>query len=189
MNVKKVVFHEREDELVEYSAKANFKVLGKELGPLMKAASAVIAALDQSSIQSILEGGTLSIDVEGKTVELTEEKIIVERHEKAALKVVNDGTLTVALDSEITEELKLEGYVRDFVRGIQNLRKESGFEVTDRIEITASGNETLEKAFNMFADYISSETLAEKATWVSSLENATDISADEETWKAVVKRV
>ena len=189
LNVKKVVFHEREDELVEYSAKANFKVLGKELGPLMKAASAVIAALDQSSIQSILEGGTLSIDVEGKTVELTEEKIIVERHEKAALKVVNDGTLTVALDSEITEELKLEGYVRDFVRGIQNLRKESGFEVTDRIEITASGNETLEKAFNMFADYISSETLAEKATWVSSLENATDISADEETWKAVVKRV
>ena len=189
LNVKKVVFHEREDELVEYSAKANFKVLGKELGPLMKAASAVIAALDQSSIQSILEGGTLSIDVEGKTVELTEEKIIVERHEKATLKVVNDGTLTVALDSEITEELKLEGYVRDFVRGIQNLRKESGFEVTDRIEITASGNETLEKAFNMFADYISSETLAEKATWVSSLENATDISADEETWKAVVKRV
>ena len=189
LNVKKVVFHEREDELVEYSAKANFKVLGKELGPLMKAASAVIAALDQSSIQSILEGGTLSIDVEGKTVELTEEKIIVERHEKAALKVVNDGTLTVALDSEITEELKLEGYVRDFVRGIQNLRKESGFEVTDRIEITASGNVTLEKAFNMFADYISSETLAEKATWVSSLENATDISADEETWKAVVKRV
>ena len=189
LNVKKVVFHEREDELVEYSAKANFKVLGKELGPLMKAASAVIAALDQSSIQSILEGGTLSIDVEGKTVELTEEKIIVERHEKAALKVVNDGTLTVALDSEITEELKLEGYVRDFVRGIQNLRKESGFEVTDRIEITASGNETLEKAFNMFADYISSETLAEKATWVSILENATDISADEETWKAVVKRV
>ena len=189
LNVKKVVFHEREDELVEYSAKANFKVLGKELGPLMKAASAVIAALDQSSIQSILEGGTLSIDVEGKTVELTEEKIIVERHEKAALKVVNDGTLTVALDSEITEELKLEGYVRDFVRGIQNLRKESGFEVTDRIEITASGNEILEKAFNMFADYISSETLAEKATWVSSLENATDISADEETWKAVVKRV
>ena len=67
--------------------------------------------------------------------------------------------------------------------------KESGFEVTDRIEITASGNETLEKAFNMFVDYISSETLAEKATWVSSLENATDISADEETWKAVVKRV
>ena len=189
LNVKKVVFHEREDELVEYSAKANFKVLGKELGSLMKAASAVIAALDQSSIQSILEGGTLSIDVEGKTVELTEEKIIVERHEKAALKVVNDGTLTVALDSEITEELKLEGYVRDFVRGIQNLRKESGFEVTDRIEITASGNETLEKAFNMFVDYISSETLAEKATWVSSLENATDISADEETWKAVVKRV
>lgn len=189
LNVKKVVFHEREDELVEYSAKANFRTLGKELGPLMKSASVVIAGLDQNSIQSILDGSVLSIDVEGKTVELTQDKIIVERTEKATLKVVNDGTLTVALDSEITEELKLEGYIRDFVRGIQNIRKESNFEVTDRIEIKASGSEILHKAFDMFVEYLSSETLAAKATWVSELTTGSDISSDEETWKVEIARV
>ena len=77
----------------------------------MKAASAIIADLGQDSIQSILEGSTLSIDVQGTTVELDESKILVDRIEKANLKVVNEGTLTVALDSEITDELKKEGYV------------------------------------------------------------------------------
>ena len=159
LNVKKVVFHEREDELVEYKAKANFKTLGKELGPLMKSAAAKITELNQDAIQTILDGGVLSIDVEGKSVELTEDKIIVERLEKANLKVLNDGTLTVGLDSEITEELKLEGYVRDLVRGIQNLRKESGLEVTDRINLSLSGDAELKKAYAMFEDYIKGETL------------------------------
>ncbi|MCR4939705.1 MAG: isoleucine--tRNA ligase [Treponemataceae bacterium] len=190
LNVKKVVFHEREDELVEYTAKANFKTLGKELGPLMKAAAAVITQLDQTSIQSILEGSTLSIDVQGKPVELDSSKIIVDRLEKATLKVVNDGTLTVALDSEITEDLKMEGFVRDFVRGIQNLRKESGFEVTDRITIKLTGSEILKKSYESFNDYISGETLATSIAWTSSLpDSAVSIEAGDETWKAVIARV
>ena len=189
LNVKKVVFHEREDELVEFSAKANFKTLGKELGPLMKAAAAVIATLDQSAIQSILDGSTISIDVQGKTVNLDADKIVVDRKEKAHLKVVNDGTLTVALDSEITEDLQLEGYVRDMVRGIQNLRKESGFEVTDRISLTASGSAQLKKAFDAFSDYIVSETLATKLEWVANAgSDFTEIEAGEETWKAKIAR-
>ena len=190
LNVKKVVFHEREDELVEYTAKANFKTLGKELGPLMKAAAAVITQLDQTSIQSILEGSTLSVDVQGKTVELDSTKIIVDRLEKATLKVVNDGTLTVALDSEITEELKMEGFVRDFVRGIQNLRKESGFEVTDRITIKLNGSDVLKKSFEAFTDYISGETLAVTAEWTDNLPaDAVSIEAGDEVWKAVIARV
>ena len=82
LNVKEVIFHEREDELVEYKAKANFKVLGKELGPKMKAAASVIQGLTSEQIQSILEGTKLSIDVEGTSVELDTEKVIVERLEK-----------------------------------------------------------------------------------------------------------
>ncbi len=190
LNVKKVVFHEREDELVEYQAKANFRTLGKELGPLMKAASVKIAELEQEAIQSILDGSTLSIEVEGKNVELTIEKIIVERLEKANLKVVNDGTLTVALDSEITEELKLEGYVRDLVRGIQNLRKESGLAVTDRINLTLSGCEELNKAYSIFADYISNETLADKIDWQEKSDSSfTEIEADDKTWSAKLEKV
>ena len=124
LNVKKVEFHDREDELVEYKAKANFKVLGKELGSKMKAAASIIMTLSSEQIQSILEGTKLTIDVDGTSVELNEEKVIVERLEKDGLKVLNDGTLTVGLDSKITDELKKEGYVRDLVRGIQNLRKD-----------------------------------------------------------------
>ena len=190
LNVKKVVFHEREDELVEYQAKANFRTLGKELGPLMKAASVKIAELEQEAIQSILDGSTLSIEVEGKNVELTIEKIIVERLEKANLKVVNDGTLTVALDSEITEELKLEGYVRDLVRGIQNLRKETGLAVTDRINLVLSGCEELNKAYSIFADYISNETLADKIDWQEKSDSSfTEIEADDKTWSAKLEKV
>ena len=190
LNVKKVVFHEREDELVEYQAKANFRTLGKELGPLMKAASVKIAELEQEAIQSILDGSTLSIEVEGKNVELTIEKIIVERLEKANLKVVNDGTLTVALDSEITEELKLEGYVRDLVRGIQNLRKETGLAVTDRINLVLSGCEELNKAYSAFADYISNETLADKIDWQEKSDSSfTEIEADDKTWSAKLEKV
>lgn len=187
LNVKKVVFHEREDELVEYKAKANFKTLGKELGPLMKAAAGVIAGLDNASIQSILDGSKLSIDVQGKAVELDAEKIIVDRLEKASLKVVNDGTLTVALDSEITEELKMEGYVRDLVRGIQNLRKESGFDVTDRIKLTVSGSDVCAKAFDMFRDYVANEVLAVEAAFVAAAPaGATDIESEDQVWKASV---
>ena len=189
LNVKKVVFHEREDELVEYQAKANFRTLGKELGSLMKTASAKIATLEQDAIQSILDGSTLSIEVEGKNVELTIDKIIVDRLEKANLKVVNDGTLTVALDSEITEELKLEGYVRDLVRGIQNLRKETGLAVTDRINLALSGCEELNKAFTNFADYISNETLADNIEWADKDASFTAIEADDKVWSAKLEKV
>ena len=188
LNVKKVVFHEKEYELVEYKAKANFRTLGKELGPLMKAASVKIAALDADVIQSIIDGSVISIDVEGKSVDLDTDKIIIERIEKANLKVLNEGTLTVALDTEITEELQLEGYARDFIRGVQNLRKESGLAVTDRIELTATGSAALKKAFEMFSDFIAAETLAVKTIWADSLADGTEIPAGEENWKAVVKR-
>ncbi len=188
LNVKKVVFHEREDELVEYKAKANFRTLGKELGPLMKAASAVIAELDQEAIQSILDGSTLSIDVAGRTVELDASKIIVDRLEKAHLKVVNDGTLTVALDSEITDDLRKEGYVRDLIRGVQNLRKESGLSVTDRIVLTASGSDELKEAYAQFADFIAGETLAVKTAWASSVPSGTDVEAGEQVWSVAVEK-
>lgn len=195
LNVKKVVFHQREDELVEYKAKANFRTLGKELGPLMKAASAAIAGLGQESIQSILEGSTLSIEVEGKPVELDSSKILVDRIEKANLKVVNEGTLTVALDSEITDDLRREGYVRDLVRGIQSLRKESGLSVTDRIhlKVSGSGSPDLQEACSQFADFIKGETLAESLNWVEESDwnasNASQVEAGEALWRLALEKV
>jgi isoleucyl-tRNA synthetase len=187
LNVKKVEFHDREDELVEYKAKANFKVLGKELGGLMKQAAAIIAELSSEQIQSILDGTKLTIDVAGNSVELDSEKVIVDRFEKDDLKVLNDGTLTVGLDSKITDELKKEGYVRDLIRGIQNQRKENGYNVTDRIILTLGGDDELKSAYEMFADFIANETLAQKINWDAAL-NGTSIEADDKKWSMKIEK-
>lgn len=204
LNVKEVIFHEKEDELVEYSAKANFRILGKELGASMKKAAAIIEAMNSEEIQNILEGSKLSIDVDGKTVEITAEKIIVNRIEKASLKVVNEGTLTVGLNTELTEELVMEGFVRDLVRGIQTLRKDCGLEVTDRINLSVSAAENaadkaiLKKAFTMFRDYISEETLAVSAEWLdpaamkascaAGTEHTAQVEAGEQMWEIKLNR-
>ena len=187
LNVKKVIFHEREDELVEYKAKANFRVLGKELGPLMKAASAKIETLDQDAIQNILEGAKLAIEVEGKSVGLDSTKVNVERFEKDNLKVLNEGTLTVGLDTKITDELKKEGYVRDLIRGIQNLRKETGLDVTDRISLTLAGDAELKAAYTMFADFVANETLATSAVWTDNL-SGTEVEADDRKWSVSIEK-
>lgn len=191
LNVKEAIFHEREDELVEYKAKANFKVLGKELGGLMKDAAAKIVTLGQEAIRSILDGSKLTIEVGDKSVDLTSEKIIVDRIEKEDVKVINEGTLTVGLDTKITDELKKEGYVRDLVRGIQALRKDSGFEVTDRINLTVGGDTELKTAFESFEDFIKNETLSVSAKFDESLSNdsnAVKVEADDKNWSIKVEK-
>ena len=188
LNVKKVEFHDREDELVEYKAKANFKVLGKELGPKMKAAASIIMTLSSEQIQSILEGTKLTIDVDGTSVELNEEKVIVERLEKDGLKVLNDGTLTVGLDSKITDELKKEGYVRDLVRGIQNLRKESGLNVTDRIKLTVSGDDELKSAFQMFETFVAGEVLASSSFFADNIAGGTEVESEDKKWSISIEK-
>ena len=124
---------------------------------------------------------SLTIDVEGTSVDLNSEKVLVERFEKDDLKVLNDGTLTVGLDSKITDELKKEGYVRDLIRGIQNTRKESGLAVTDRIKLEVTGDAELEAAFNMFKDFIANETLAVSATWTTR-NLVTVVESEDKVW-------
>ncbi len=187
LNVKSVVFHDNEEELVEYQAKANFRLLGKELGKDMKLAAARIETLSQTEIQSLLEGSTLSIEIAGRSVDLTAEKLDVRRTEKANLKVVNEGTLTVALDTEVNEELSREGDVRDLVRGLQNLRKESGFAVTDRIRLWLFGSERLKDAWTSMQDYVSSETLATEVSW-GKQDGMVELEAGDESWLVRVEK-
>jgi isoleucyl-tRNA synthetase len=181
LNVKNVVFRDNEEDLVEYEAKANFRVLGKELGKDMKAAAERIADLSQTEIQSLLEGATLSIDAAGRSVEITADKLDIRRIEKANLKVLNEGTLTVGLDTEVTEELSREGDVRDLVRGVQNARKEAGLEVTDRIALCIYGTPRLKQAWEAFSDYVAAETLAVSVEWSES-EGMIALDAGDETW-------
>ncbi len=188
LNVKEVVFRENEEQLVEYSAKANFSELGPRLGPRMRGAAQVIEQLRPQEIQRLMDGSTLSIEVDGETVEITIESVLVQRQEKENLKVLNEGALTVALDPEITEELRQEGLVRDLIRAVQNLRKEAGLDVTDRIVLSIDADEDLAGAVRTFEDYLTGETLTEEIRW--SLDgNVTEVTIGDSRGRIAVNRV
>jgi isoleucyl-tRNA synthetase len=190
LNVKSVLFRENEEELVEYSAKANFRVLGKSLGKDMKVAAAAIETLSPESIVEILAGRSVDIEIPGRLVRCDAESVEVRRIEKPGLKVLNEGTLTVALDTIVTPELLREGYVRDLIRGVQNLRKESGLEVTDRIALTVSGDLDLEQALTEFTSLVSGETLATAVEWTyAPLEAGTVVEAGEKTWTVALRKL
>ena len=165
LNVKEISIRENEEELVEYSCKANFRELGKELGKDMKAGAEIISKFGGEEIRSLLDGATLSIDINGKSYDITKDEIVVTRTEKGNLKVMNEGSLTIGLDTTITQELKYEGIIRDLIRNIQNMRKEAGFQVTDRIKVKLDGNDEIKAAVEAFGEYLLSETLTEKLDW------------------------
>jgi len=190
LNVKTVVVHEKEEDLVEYHAKANFRVLGKELGPDMKEAATKITALGTEEIVHILNGETVPLTLQsGKTISLDKDRVDIVREERQGLKVLNEGTLTVALDTTITPDLLYEGYVRDLIRGIQNARKETGLEVTDRIALTISGDEDLRAALDRFDQLVAEETLAVKIEWASQASGTPVEAGEEKTWTVKLAKV
>jgi isoleucyl-tRNA synthetase len=186
LNVKRVLFRDDEADLVTYEVKANFRAMGKELGKDMKAAAERIARLSQSNARALLDGTTLTLEVESadhglRRFDVTADKLDIRRIEKASLRVLNQGTLTVGLDTEISEELAQEGDARDLIRGVQNERKESGFAVTDRINLIVFGSDRLKKAWDAFSALVCAETLAAEFEW-KRVDGMKEISADEETW-------
>lgn len=187
LNVKDVVFRDDEEDLVSYSAKANFRVLGKELGKDMKEGAGLIELLSGKQIAGLLEGSSLVIEVAGRSVEITKDKVEIRREERAGLRVLNDGSLTVALDAEISQDLLDEGYARDLVRGVQTLRKDSGLAVTDRIELRVHGSESLKRAFAAFSGLVASETLAVSSSWAQA-DGMAEVEAGDQTWKVGIKK-
>jgi isoleucyl-tRNA synthetase len=187
LNVKNVIFRDNEEDLVEYEAKANFRVLGRELGRDMKAGADRIAALTHGEIRGLLDGATLALDLGERTVELTADKLDIRRIEKANLRVLNEGTLTVGLDTELTEELSREGDIRDLVRGVQNLRKDSGLDVTDRIILRLYGSDRLKAAWEIFAGYVSAETLAVSVEW-GRAGGQVPLEAGNEQWMVQIEK-
>jgi isoleucyl-tRNA synthetase len=161
LNVKEVSVRHDENDLVTYSAKANFKLLGSRLGKHMKTVAQKIQELDSEAIAHLLDGATVKIDYEGDSIEISSSDIVVQRTEREHMKVMNDGSLTVGFDTEVTRELLLEGISRDIVRSVQNLRKESGFDVADRIALSVWGAQDVRDAYEAFGTYIASETLAD----------------------------
>lgn len=173
LNVKSVVYEGEEEKLVHLSCKANFRVLGKKVGKDMKEVAGLVAAFTGAEANALESGNAVEVKLaNGTSYSLTNEDVIVERQEKEGLTILNDGSLTIALDTVLTQELIDEGIVREFIRHIQNLRKDSGLDVTDRIKIIYDAPADIAKAIESLSNVIKDETLA--------VEIAADTSANVE---------
>ncbi len=160
INVKQIEYVTDASGLLKKAAKANFKTLGARLGKHMKAAAAQIAAFSQEDISALERNGSFSLDIEGTTYTLAPEDVIITAEDLPGWKTASDGSMTVALDVTLTPDLLAEGVARDLVNRIQNLRKEHGFNVTDRVRLEIEEHPAIIDAVGKFGDYIRSEVLA-----------------------------
>lgn len=190
-NIKEIEILAADNDFIRKKAKANFKTLGKKLGPKMKWAAAEIEKMDNATIEKVLEQEyTMNTDA----VANGEEPIIINAadieiitDEIPGYEIAGKGSLTVALDITITEALQNEGNAREFVNRVQNIRKDSGFELTDRISVSVSENE-LQNSLIEFKDYICAEILANSLDFVPGLTEGTDIEVNDATLKVYVKK-
>ncbi len=179
VNVKEVeLLHDASDILVK-NIKPNFKVLGPKYGKDMRFVSQAINALSDEEIGIIDREGELSIQVNGKEVKLLLQEVEISTQDIEGWLVANQGNLTVALDVSISKELKDEGIARELVNRIQNLRKESGLEVTDKIILYIKKDGIVDKAVESNAEYIKNETLAKELILKEEVENGNSIVFDQ----------
>jgi len=188
VNVKEMEFITETEGVISKKIKANFKALGTRMGSKMKAVSAAIGGFSQVDISTIEKDGkfVLSIDGESVTIEIGDVDIVAE--DIPGWSVANKGSLTVALDITLTDELKQEGEAREFVNRVQNIRKESGFELTDRIFVNVLESQDLKPSIIKYNDYICREILADSIDWVPQMEEGTEIEINEILLKVVVNK-
>jgi isoleucyl-tRNA synthetase len=160
INVKAIEFVHDESELVIKKAKPNFRSLGQKYGKQVQIVAAKVREMSSAEITTLQKTGTLTLPVNGDAFSITKEDVEVLHEDLHGWLVETDGSTTVALDTEITPELRNEGFAREFVNRIQNMRKDAGFQVTDRIKIYYSGTDVLTTALESMRAYIASETLA-----------------------------
>ena len=186
VNVKELRFVEGAGILVK-KVKCNFRTMGKKFGKLMKGVAAQMDALTQEQIAELEANGTIAINVEGNdlTVEVADVEIISE--DIPGWLVTNEGSLTVALDIVITKELRQEGIARELVNRIQNIRKDSGFEITDRIKVEMTFVDKTEEALQTWGDYVKAQVLADSLDSIEGFADGTPVEIDEYQEGAEVK--
>lgn len=161
LNVKNVIFKDDMTEYLEYVVKPNFKVLGKTLGPKIKALQDVLSKLTSREIAMISED-ELVIQLDGEDFTLTNEMVLISLKQKEGYASSSNNRTCVVLDTELTEELILEGLAREFVRKVQSLRKESDFVITDHIKVYYNGTDAVSKMLTMYKDYVMGEVLGDE---------------------------
>ncbi len=163
VNVKDIQFVDDDSGIVSKTAKPNFPVLGKRLGKRMKAVAGKISKLSSDQITEFESVGSIQLEMDdGEDVTISSSELEIQRTGLEGWSVETQDGITVAVDTELTDELRQEGMAREFMNRVQNMRKEADYEVTDRIEIGYSGSEDLEKAITARLESIKTETLAEE---------------------------
>jgi isoleucyl-tRNA synthetase len=185
VNVKELEFI----DVIDKSIKANFKTLGKKVGAKMKQVAEAINGFNQVQIAEIEQNGSIKMEIEGEVIELLHNDVEILSKEIQGYKVAIEGRITVALDINLSDSLREEGIARELVSKLQNLRKESNFEVTDKISIKIVDDPYIKAAINQFKTYICSEILATDIHLESNLEADTEIIVDEKTLKVQIEKI
>jgi isoleucyl-tRNA synthetase len=171
INVKEIEYIGEDAAFLVKKIKPEFKVLGKKYGKLMKQISAAVNAFTQDDIREIEREGKKKLQLEEQEIELLLDEVNITSEDIPGWLVASNNNLTVALDIDVTEELRQEGIAREFINRIQNFRKEMGLEVTDKINLNIQKEKQINQAIENYSDYIASQTLAEELNLLDEINN------------------
>jgi isoleucyl-tRNA synthetase len=190
VNVKEIEYISDTAGILVKKIKPNFKVLGKKVGALMKDTAAAITAMSQEDILRMEREGSFSMSVSGQEVVLGTEDVEILSEDIPGWQVASEGRLTVALDITVTEALREEGIAREFINRVQNLRKENGFEVTDRIDLKVQDHAAIRNSLLNNKEYICAEILAASLDLVDRIDTpgAVEVEVDDQILTSVLIR-
>ncbi|MDB9778302.1 isoleucine--tRNA ligase [Polaribacter sp.] len=189
VNIKEVQILEDASDILIKQIKPNFKALGPKFGKEMRSIAAEVQRFTKEDISKIEKSGNISLEINGKEITLEREDVEISSKDIEGWLVANEGGLTVALDVTITEELRKEGVARELVNRIQNARKDTGLEVTDKIRLTVLNFENLQHAIQENKAYIMSETLTQELVFVDALDAGTEIAFDTIISKILIEKM
>ena len=189
VNVKDIEVLEDASDILVKQIKPNFKVLGPRFGKDMKAVAQTVNNFTADDIKKIEQNGILDVVINGKSITLEKSDVEITSQDIEGWLVASQGALTVALDVTLTDDLKKEGIARELVNRIQNLRKDSGFELTDRIVVQFQKDEQIINAINKNLEYIKTETLTDELEILDDLNNGIDIAFDDVNTKLFIQKI
>ncbi len=188
VNIKAIEYLEDTTGVITKRIKPNFKTLGPRYPQQMKAISAAVGAFSQADIAGLERDGHWTLEVAGQEIVLSREDVEITSEDMPGWLVANEGPLTVALDITLTDELRAEGIARELVNRIQNIRKESGFEVTDKIRVSIEKNTAINDAVARYGKYIASQVLADDVRMDEHMDTGTVIELDDVSIKLSVEK-
>ncbi|HSF45258.1 MAG TPA: DUF5915 domain-containing protein, partial [Chitinophagaceae bacterium] len=188
VNVKEIEYLDPDNQFISKKIKPNFVALGKKLGARMKAVSAALARFNQDDIRKLEAEGKVSLSIDNEDVVIEVHEVDIQSEDVPGWMVASKNALTVALDITISPELEQEGNARELVNRIQKIRKDSGYELTDRVLVKLSNYEKLVDSITQFNDYICAEILADRLELVPDLSGGVEIEVNEIPLRVLVDK-